>query len=104
MKVFRIEVMDDIMPRLLVKKFAFDIEMLVVAHSLGYTRIIEAPIELNYDFQGSLITKNLFNELIRTFWDTIAIFYRLKIQGFYKNENKRKWRYDPELEFKVNIG
>ena len=104
MKVFKRKVVEDIMPRLLVKKFAFDIEVLVVAHSVGYTKIVEAPIELNYDFKGSLVTKNLFNELIRTFWDTIAIFYRLKIQGFYKNENKRKWRYDPELEFKVNIG
>ena len=104
MKVFKRKVVEDIMPRLLVKKFAFDIEVLVVAHSLGYTKIVEAPIELNYDFKGSLVTKNLFKELIRTLWDTIAIFYRLKIQGYYNNKNKRKWRYDPELEFKVNIG
>ena len=104
MKVFKRKVVEDIMPRLLVKKFAFDIEVLVVAHSVGYTKIVEAPIELNYDFKGSLVTKNLFKELIRTLWDTIAIFYRLKIQGYYNNKNKRKWRYDPELEFKVNIG
>lgn len=104
MKVFKRRVIEDIMPRLLVKKFAFDIEVLVVAHSLGYTKIVEAPVELNYDFKGSLITKNLFEELMRTFWDTIAIFYRLKIQSYYKDKNKRKWRYDPELEFKINVG
>lgn len=104
MKVFKRKVVEDVMPRLLVKKFAFDIEVLVVAHSLGYVKIVEAPIELNYDFQGSFITKNLFKELILTLWDTIAIFYRLKIQGYYKDKNKRKWRYDPELEFKINIG
>lgn len=104
MKAFKRKVIEDIMPRLLVKKFAFDIEVLVVAHSLGYTKIVEAPIELSYDFQGSLVTKNLFKELIRTLWDTIAIFYRLRIQGYYKDKNKRKWRYDPELEFKINIG
>lgn len=104
MKVFKRKVIEDITPRLLVKKFAFDIEVLVVAHSLGYTKIVEAPVEINYDFKGSLITKNLFKELIRTLWDTIAIFYRLKIRGYYENKNKRKWRYDPELEFKINIG
>ncbi|MBI2028404.1 MAG: glycosyltransferase [Candidatus Levybacteria bacterium] len=104
MKVFKRNVVEDVMPRLLVKKFAFDIEVLVVAYSLGYTKIIEAPIELNYDFRGSLLTKNIFNELIRTLWDTIAIFYRLKILGYYTDRNKRKWKYDPELEFKVNIG
>lgn len=104
MKIFRRKVTEDIMPRLLVKKFAFDIEVLVVAHNLGYSKIVEAPVELNYDFKGSLITKNLFKELIRTLWDTIAIFYRLRIQGYYKDKNKRKWRYDPELEFSINIG
>lgn len=104
MKLFKRKVIEDIMPRLLVKKFAFDIEMLIVAYSLGYKKIIEAPIEINYDFKGSLITKNLFQELFRTFRDTIAIYYRLKMRGYYKDKNKRKWRYDPELEFKVNIG
>lgn len=104
MKVFKRKVIEDIMPRLLVKKFAFDIEVLVVAHSLGYTKIIEAPVKINYDFRGSFVTRNLFKELTRTLWDTIAIFYRLKIRGYYENKNKRKWRYDPELEFKINIG
>lgn len=104
MKLFKRKVLEDIMPRLLVKKFAFDIEMLVVANSLGYKKIFEAPIELNYDFNGSLMNKNLFIELFHTFWDTIAVFYRLKIREYYKDKNKRRWKYDPELEFKVNIG
>ncbi len=104
MKFFRRKVIEDIMPRLLVKKFAFDIEMLVVAHSLGYKKIFEAPVELTYDFHGSLIRKNILVELFRTFWDTLAIFYRLRLLGYYNDKNKRKWMYDPELEFKVNIG
>lgn len=103
-KMFNRKVIEDVLPRLLVKKFAFDIEILAVAHSLGYKKIFEAPVEIDYDFSGSLIKKTLLLEIIRTFWDTLAIFYRLKILGYYKNKNKRKWRYDPELEFKINTG
>ena len=44
------EVLEDVLPRLVVKQFAFDIEILAVAYHLGYRRIFEAPVEL--DFTG----------------------------------------------------
>jgi len=103
-KMFRKEVIKNVLPRLLVKKFAFDIELLVVAYYLGYARIYEAPVEINHNFGVSILSKDLWRELFRTFWDTIAIFYRLKLLHYYDDNNKRKWKYDPELEFKVNIG
>ena len=49
-KFFKKEVIENVLPRLLVKKFAFDIEILVVAFYLGYHKIYEAPIELNFNF------------------------------------------------------
>lgn len=104
MKFFRREVIEDVLPRLLVKKFAFDIELLVVAYSLGYKRIFEAPIELNFDAKNSTVSQNIFIILLKTFWDTLAIFYRLRILNYYNNTNKRKWKFDPQLQFKVNIG
>ena len=104
MKFFRREVLLDVLPRLLVKKFAFDIETLVVAYYLGYKRIFEAPIELHFNLKGSIVSQNFLQIILRTFWDTLAIFYRLRILGYYKNANKRKWIYDPELQFKINVG
>lgn len=103
-KFFKRRVIDDILPRLLVKKFAFDIEILVVAYSLGYRRIYEAPIELNFNFEESIVSKHLFPVLLRTFWDTLAIFYRLKILRYYNDSNRRKWKFDPELNLRVNVG
>lgn len=103
MKFFKRKVIEDVLPRLLVKKFAFDIEMLVVAFNLGYKKILEAPIELDYNFQSS-VSQGVMYAIARTFWDTLAIFYRLRILRYYDNENKRKWKYDPELDFRVNIG
>lgn len=97
MKFFRRDVIEDILPRLLVKKFAFDIEILAVSYYLGHKRIFEAPIELNFDLQASVLSKNILLELVRTFIDTLAIFYRLKILRYYDSANKKNWRFDPDL-------
>lgn len=92
MKFFRKDVIDKILPRLLVKAFAFDIEMLSVANSLGYKRIFEAPIELKMDFGASTIASKGF---IKTSWltlvDTLAVFYRLRILHFYDYSNRKNW-------------
>ncbi len=103
MKFFKRKVVEDVLPRLLVKKFAFDIEMLVVAHYLGYKRIFEAPVEIDFDGKGSIVSQNLFKELFLTFIDTLGIFYRLKLIKYYSNSSKRKWKYDSELNFRVNL-
>lgn len=104
LKFFRREVIQDVMPRLLVKKFAFDIEILVVSYYLGYNRIYEGPVELDLNFKNSIVSKNLIYVLFHTLIDTLAIFYRLRIMHYYDDSSKRKWKYDPELDFKVNIG
>lgn len=104
MKFFKRKVLENVMPRLLVKKFAFDIEILVVANHLGYRRIFESPVELNFNRGDSLVSKDLLRVLVKTLWDTSAVFYRLKLRHYYDDQNKRRWHYDPELNFRVNIG
>ena len=104
MKFFRREVLNDVLPRLVVKKWAFDIEILAVARRLGYTKIYEAPVELNWSEIESNLSKSIFTAIWETFIDTIAIFYRLRILRYYDDENKRKWVYDPDLNYRVNIG
>ena len=81
-KIFRREVLEKILPRLLVKQYAFDVEMLAVANRLGFKRIYEAPIKL--DFQpDSLTTAATLRVIWRMLWDTMAVFYRLKILRYY---------------------
>ncbi len=79
LKLFRQEVLQAVLPRLLVKRFAFDLELLVVASHLGFRRIVEAPIELRAGFSSSISLLAVF----QTFWDTLAIFYRLRIRRWY---------------------
>lgn len=103
MKVFRRKVLEDVLPRLLVKKYAFDIEVLAVAYNLGYKRIFEAPIEIDFNWSNSIISKSFWKVIIFMVWDTLAVFYRLKILRYYDDANKRKWKYDPELNFRINV-
>ncbi len=105
MKFFKREVLEKVLPRLLVKHFAFDVEILAVANYLGFKRIFEAPVDINLRFgAGSTITNRRFIKIvIGMLMDTLSIFYRLNIIHYYSDENKRKWRFDPELNFRVNI-
>lgn len=104
MKLYRREVLEKVLPRLIVKQFAFDIEILVVAHKLGFKRIYEAPVEIDFTNVTSSITSgNLWRIIFATLRDTLAIFYRLKFLRYYDDDNRPKWTYDPELNFRVNL-
>jgi glycosyltransferase involved in cell wall biosynthesis len=87
MKVFKKEVLETIMPRLLIKTWAFDIEMLSVAHYCGYTKIFEAPVELDHQF-NSAINRNVVFKML---WDTCAVFYRMHLLKYYDDRNKDHW-------------
>lgn len=88
-KFYKRKVVLDVFPKLLVKQFAFDIETLAVAHALGYKRIFEAPIKLDFDKQSSITSKNFWRAALLTLWDTLAVFYRLKILSYYQNAKRK---------------
>jgi len=80
LKVFRSEVLRAVFPRIVAKRFAFDVEVLVTAHHLGYT-ICDAPVTLRFK-RGSFGRVNL-GDVWRVFVDTLAIFYRMRILRYY---------------------
>jgi glycosyltransferase involved in cell wall biosynthesis len=77
-KLFKRKVLDDVFPKVLVKKYAYDLELLVNARRLGY-RVAEMPVVLNYRFQSRIKTRAVWDILL----DTIAIFYRMRIVHYY---------------------
>ena len=79
MKLFRGDLLRAVVPLLAVKRFAFDLELLVVARHLGYKKVVEAPIKLDYRFE----TTTNAGAAWRALWDTAAIFYRLHIIRYY---------------------
>ena len=103
LKIFKRPVLIKVLPRLVVKEYAFDLEILSVANKLGFTKIYEAPIKLTYDFK-SLTHATGIKIIYSCLIDSLAVFYRLKILNYYDDKNKRKWIYDPELEMRINTG
>jgi glycosyltransferase involved in cell wall biosynthesis len=85
LKVFRREVAEDVVPLLLVKQFAFDLELLAVARELGYDRVRELPITLDYRFTGSGVGSRA---VLRALVDTAAVFYRLRILRTYQRKRR----------------
>ena len=81
-KIFHRRVLKKVLPRLVVKHYAFDIEILSVAHHLGFTRIYEAPIKLNFK-AGSLTSAATLKTIWQMLWETAAVFYRLRILRYY---------------------
>ncbi len=83
LKVFRRAVVEDVFPLLLVKQFAFDLELLAVANAFGYRQVRELPIKLEYRFSGSQLRSRA---VVRALLDTAAIFYRLRILRTYQRK------------------
>lgn len=93
LKLFRREVVSDVFPRLVVKRFAFDVEVLAVSYARGYKKIYEAPVKLTFNWGSTIanITSNSFWKVIfLMLWDTWAVFYRLKMLRFYETPIVKK--------------
>lgn len=79
-KVFRREVLDTVAPLLLIKRYAFDLEVLAVGAEFGFDRIEELPIELAYRFTGTGINSAAVRNMLV---DTLAIGYRIHVRHWY---------------------
>jgi glycosyltransferase involved in cell wall biosynthesis/O-antigen/teichoic acid export membrane protein len=82
LKLVRRDVLAAVLPRLYEKRFAFDLELLVVARSLGYSRVFEAPVRVDYKFSSQVRPSSV----VRVALDTAAIFYRHYVLGSYRRE------------------
>lgn len=89
-KLFKREVLEHVLPRVLVKRFAFDLELLANVHHFGY-RIVEAPVEVNFKRVASRLR---LPAVWNVFVDTLAIFYRMRILRYYDQPE----RFSPRID------
>jgi len=83
MKAFRRAVLRSVLPRLAMKRFAFDVELLTVASLKGF-RIIEYPIDIK--MSGPAKLKPLVKMLWWMFMEILGITYRLRVLKWYNRE------------------
>jgi dolichol-phosphate mannosyltransferase len=75
LKLFRREVLEKELPKVFVKRWAFDLELLVNSDMDGF-KIVEAPLELHYTREngGRIGLKDVFH----IFHDTLSIYSRMR--------------------------
>jgi glycosyltransferase involved in cell wall biosynthesis/O-antigen/teichoic acid export membrane protein len=79
-KVIRRDVLIAVLPSMVEKNFGFDLELFVVAREMGYSDFVEIPVEIDAQFPSTVSLKSVGGLL----WDTLAIFYRLRILRYYE--------------------
>ena len=80
LKVMRREMADTVVPLLVIKRYAFDLEVLAVGAEFGFDRIDEVAVKLKYRFTGTGINRRI---LAGTLLDTLAIAYRIYLRHWY---------------------
>jgi glycosyltransferase involved in cell wall biosynthesis len=80
LKLFKNKVLAQEFPKVFVKRYAFDLELLLNAQRDGFT-IAEVPIEINFFRENGGRIK--LKDVGRIFKDTIGIFYRVKLTNSY---------------------
>ena len=81
-KLIRRETLAAVLPKMVEKRFAFDLELLVVARRMGYSNFVELPVRITERFTSTISLKAVRGMLL----DTFAIFYRLRITRFYGSQ------------------
>ncbi|MDD4101641.1 MAG: glycosyltransferase [Kiritimatiellae bacterium] len=81
MKLFTRDALGWALDRMLVKAFAFDLEVLTIANAKGF-KVAEAPVEMHF---GNKIGCLSWRNVVQVMNDTLAIFYRLRILRYYSS-------------------
>ena len=80
MKLFRKAALDYALGRLMIKRFAFDLELLAVAQNGGF-RIAEAPVTIDFGVRWGCLSPAVTAHTLR---DTLAILYRARFLHYYE--------------------
>lgn len=85
LKVIKRSVLAKIMPRAVVKQYAFDLELMVIARKLGYNRIFEAPVDMEFNPAGG--GAGNIRAIWKMFRDMLGIWYRLRFLRYYDHDH-----------------
>jgi glycosyltransferase involved in cell wall biosynthesis len=91
LKLYRREVLKRVGARMLVKRYAADLEALVNANRLGY-KIVEAPVIVTREREFPRIG---LRDAAGVFRDTLAIFYRTYLRRYYDRPEHEQEEIEP---------
>ena len=79
MKLFRRNVLGEALDRMLVKTYAFDLELLAIAYGRG-AKIAEAPVAIRFGNKFGALSPRTVRQMSM---DSLAVFYRLRLLNYY---------------------
>jgi glycosyltransferase involved in cell wall biosynthesis len=94
LKAIRKSSFENIIPKLTVKRFAFDVELLAVANRYGL-KIVEMPVQVKINAPPK------FKEILEMFFDLLRITYRVRILRMY---GKSASTFNYKLTSNINQG
>jgi len=74
------DVLDAVLPATVERRFAFDIELLVLARQYGFDRVAELPVRIGAR-SGSTVSLRTVRHILS---DTLAIWWRLRVTHAYQ--------------------
>ncbi len=92
LKAMKKEVFTDIFPRLAVKRYAFDVELLTVANLYGL-KVVEQPVNITLEAKFKLV------EMWNMFIDLLGIAYRLRVVHWYQRQLPKKNGFQNMVSF-----
>ncbi|MBR5901285.1 glycosyltransferase, partial [bacterium] len=99
LKLFRRQLLERLFDCMLVRRYAFDAELAVLAVHNGFS-VEEEPVTVNFlGRQGSMSLSNVFNMTV----DVLAIFYRLKILGYYDSWVPKRNKETPFISVVIAV-
>lgn len=84
-KVFRRELLAEVLPLTVERRFVFDLELLVVAWRRGYRRIMPAPVTLGRQGPSTVTFRAIWYMLI----DTLTLAWRMYGRAAYHADHER---------------
>jgi glycosyltransferase involved in cell wall biosynthesis len=100
LKFFKRKVVRDVVPKLEVNRFAFDIEILAVAYALGYKRIFEAPVEINFNNSSNIVSTKLWKIIASMILDTFRVYYKVRVIRLYTK--RKNGMYNNDMNVLIN--
>jgi glycosyltransferase involved in cell wall biosynthesis len=97
LKAMRKSAFNDIVPRLAVKRYAFDVELLVVANLYGL-KVVELPVNIKLD------AKFKPKEIWHMFIDLLGVAYRLRVIHCYQRPVEKKNGFQNTVSFILREG
>ena len=79
MKLFRRNVLGEALDRMLIKTYAFDLELLAIAFGRG-AKIAEAPVAIRFGDKFGALSPRTVRQMSL---DSLAVFYRLRLLNYY---------------------